>query len=385
MNSLTIDDLIPILETTVKDRNPLMVKISLEYYQTAIKQTYIDDLKKIYSSICPIFVKLANHQDNSLRTPSLQTLGLLKGRLGGDMEKYISDLNQQKLEKVNESAAEVQLTKYDKPRVAKKKKAPKKPKEEDKYDADGDAVMTFDDPPPKPKKKKKKAGGPPAAFLKRQQQMQAKAADKFEELKAELNGEVPPPKRAAKQESMEEEKIDTASPPATDNKPIEKKANVIVEDTGSGLAKEDASPIIEERVPSTILKKFEEAKWQDKKEAYTQLGRWFLDQEYSGENLEAVLWYIRIKTNDYKEKNVNIAKAALGCISDIINGTSGLTKKSATIIIPFFSERIGDVKYKEVCKEVLLSLSEIVGPSPVVKGMTKHFSDAKAPNVIVEN
>lgn len=60
-----------------------------------------------------------------MRDSSLCTLGIFKGRLGdATMAKYISDLNAQKLAKVNESAATVKPSKYDRPE--KKPEPPKK-------------------------------------------------------------------------------------------------------------------------------------------------------------------------------------------------------------------------------------------------------------------
>ena len=135
-----MDDLVPILDSLLKDKNPFIVKQSIEYYRKAINQTYIDDLKKIFPSFTPALAKIGNHHDNSIREMSLQVLGLLKGRLGAEIEKFIGDFNQQKLDKIIESAGEYQLTKYDKPRIKKKTKKVV----ENKAEASGDAVMSFD-------------------------------------------------------------------------------------------------------------------------------------------------------------------------------------------------------------------------------------------------
>lgn len=72
-------------------------------------------------------------------------------------------------------------------------------------------------------------------------------------------------------------------------------------------------------------------------------------------------------------------------ITILLEGTSGFSKKSATLLIPFLAEKIGDAKYKKLCAESLMSISEIVAPSLVVKGIAKQASDAKAPNIIIEN
>jgi hypothetical protein len=328
---------------------------------------------------------LANHQDGEVRDLGLSTMGLIKARIGDAVEKYLGELNQQKLDKVNEAAQAYQLTKYDKPKL--KKKPKQEPK---KQESSGDVDMEFD--APKPKKKK---GGPPSSFLKRQQVMQGKAEEKLEDLKAELKGEAPPPKTKPKDEPMEENKVpepakNSNNIPAQKARPktaksVGKKQKIQVEDTGPGVAKEDAEAIINEKVPASVVKQFEEAKWQDKKEAYTKLAEWLNEQEYSNENFEATFWFIKIKMKEWKEKNVNIVKAALQCISDIITASEGMSKRAGTIIIPFLSESVGDPKYKDTCKENLLSLSELVGPGFVAKHMCKNTSNAKAPNVLIEN
>lgn len=63
----------------------------------------------------------------------------------------------------------------------------------------------------------------------------------------------------------------------------------------------------------------------------------------------------------------------------------GFLNKSAIIIIPFLSDNIGDAKYKEMCKNSLMSLSELVSPGFVVKYMIKNVTSATNPNVMIEN
>lgn len=292
-------------------------------------------------------------------------------------------MNQQKLDKVTEAAAEVKLTKYDKSKVA-AKKAAKKEEKKAEVAYDNDVEMTDDVPKPKAKKAK----GPPASFFKRQEEMESKAQEKFEELKAELGGGAPPPK-VPKQEPKK------APPPAKASsstvaapkaaKPAGKKPKVAVEETGPGVSKEDAEAIVTERVPPEILKLFEESKWQDKVEAYNRYAKWLIEQEYSNEIYEASFWYIKIKQKEWKEKNVNLVKAALSCLSDIIKESECMSKKASTIIIPFLAENVGDPKYNVICKENLLSLSELVGPGFAAKYIVKQASSAINPKALIEN
>jgi cytoskeleton-associated protein 5 len=358
----------------------VIVKTACEYLQKAVSQTYIDDLKKMCDSLCPNLGKLANHQDGELRSIGLATLGLFKGRIGDSIDKYLGDLNPQKLEKVKEAAGEYQLTKFDKPKNPPKKKASQK--EEAKAEISESDAMAMDVGPPK--KKKKKAKGPPSSFFERQQKMEGKAKEKLEEIKAEVTGVAPPKGAIAKKESSSLASETPEARPQT-AQPTRKKAKIVIDESGPGVLKEEADGIITENCSAAILKQFNEAKWQDKVEAYSKFGAWLIEQEYSNEIFEAAFWYIKIKQKEFKEKNVNLVKAALNCISDVIKDSSGMSKRAATILLPFLSENTGDAKYTVLSKENLLSLSELVSPGFIVKGCCKHASSAKSPNVLVEN
>ena len=115
-----------------------------------------------------------------------------------------------------------------------------------------------------------------------------------------MKGEAPPPKQAKDVEMLEEEKKPAASkapsraPPAEKArpktaKPAGKKPKIQVDDSGPGVAKEDAENILNEKAPAGILKQFEESKWQDKKEAYTKLAAWISEEEYSNELFESII------------------------------------------------------------------------------------------------
>ena len=132
------------------------------------------------------------------------------------------------------------------------------------------------------------------------------------------------------------------------------------------------------------MSQFEDEKCQEKKEAYTRYTAWLSVQEFSGELYEASLWFIKIKLKDFKEQNFNIVKAAIQCVYDVVKGTSWLPRKAA-VIIPFLSESIDNTKYKELCKEALLSLSELVSPGFVIKYMVMNAASATSPKVMIKN
>ena len=54
------------------------------------------------------------------------------------------------------------------------------------------------------------------------------------------------------------------------------------------------------------------------------------------------------------------------------------------MVVPFFAEKIGDVKYKQLCSENMLLLAEHVSPGFVLKGLVKQGLTIKNPKVLQE-
>lgn len=115
LDSCTLVDLIECILTALGDKNPNVLKHTSAFVEMAVKQTYIDDLQDIADQILPSLISLTSHQVSEVRDSVLETLGLMKGRLGeAIVGKFISGLNPQKLTKVQEAASQVQVSKYDK-------------------------------------------------------------------------------------------------------------------------------------------------------------------------------------------------------------------------------------------------------------------------------
>lgn len=142
--------------TSLADKNPNVLKYTAGFIDEGVKQTYIDDLMIIYKDLVPVLLKLTEHSESAVRDAMLESLGLIKGRLGeAVVGTFLKDMNPQKLNKVNESAAKYVKTKYDESKVAKKKKKDER-KDIDEFKKEIEVA------PPKPKAK---PAGPPAGFL----------------------------------------------------------------------------------------------------------------------------------------------------------------------------------------------------------------------------
>lgn len=138
--------------SSLSDKNPNVLKYTAGFIDEGVKQTYIDDLMAIYKDIVTPMLKLTDHSESAVWDAMLESLGLIKGRLGeAVVGTFFKDLNPQKLNKVNESAAKYVKTKYDESKQAKKKPAKK-----DEWIDVEEFKKEIEVAPPKPKAK-----GPP--------------------------------------------------------------------------------------------------------------------------------------------------------------------------------------------------------------------------------
>jgi hypothetical protein len=100
--------------------------------------------------------------------------------------------------------------------------------------------------------------------------------------------------------------------------------------------------------------------------------------------IEAVVKYTKNNLKDWKESNINYIKAAVALFTTIAGSCENLNKRSVYVMMPFLSDKIGDVKLTASVSELLVSLSETVTPKYVANQLLKYGSQAKAPGVIKE-
>ena len=129
------------------DKMPKVKQLTAQFLERAIQTTYIDPLKIVGKEVGAMLMKVTEDSNAEARDAALSCLGVLKGRLGESMlANLFTDVNSQKMAKINEGAQKVKPSKYDKSEKA----AAKKKKEEEKAA-----------PPPKKKTKKKEAAPAP--------------------------------------------------------------------------------------------------------------------------------------------------------------------------------------------------------------------------------
>ena len=231
---------------------------TIKFVEQAAQVTFIDVLQRVADELLPAMVKAIDDKDGTVRESALHCMGILKGRLGDSvMDKFLKNVNKQKMEKIDEAAKEIKPSKYDRPENW-KPPAPKKPKAV-KVEDDGDALMSFEDKPKRapPKgigvKPKKKAPVVEDEEMADEQIVQPKAAVK-----------KPPPNIGKKPEPRA--KPASSGPTKGPTAPV-----IQEEDLGSGLSKEEAIEKAEEYYNAGTIAKFAEAKWQAKKEGFDEL------------------------------------------------------------------------------------------------------------------
>ena len=92
-----------------------------------------------------------------------------------------------------------------------------------------------------------------------------------------------------------------------------------------------------------------------------------------------------MKMKDWKESNVNLIKESIALFTVIAQNCEKLNKRAAWVMMPFLSDKLGDVKVVNQVSELLLSLSEIVTPKYIALQIIKYGTSAKSPNVIKES
>lgn len=70
---------------------------------------------------------------------------------------------------------------------------------------------------------------------------------------------------------------------------------------------------------------------------------------------------------DWKESNVNIVKECISTITIYSQESELFNKKAAHIVCPFLTEKLGDVKFKDISNIALTSIAELVTPCYVIK------------------
>jgi hypothetical protein len=176
----------------------------------------------------------------------------------------------------------------------------------------------------------------------------------------------PPPKAAPKKAApaLSSAKPKTASDPAPSAAPSKGPSGpvTIEDDNGAGLEKEEAIEMVTEFFSSSIVKKFDDAKWQIKLEGFSEIQDEIKEKQPPAKMLEAVARFIKAKMKEWKESNINLQKAIPALFDCIATNCTSMNKRVFTTPMSFLVEKIGDVKLSEMIKNLLMNVTECLGP-----------------------
>lgn len=127
-----------------------------------------------------------------------------------------------------------------------------------------------------------------------------------------------------------------------------------------------------DKAPDSILKLFNDDKWQEKVRGYEELANWLHSEGIPLDLIEHSCRFIKIKQKDWKESNMNLVRAALNFMVKVFGSAFKVGQRATNVILPFISDKIGDTKFTALCSEVILILGEKVTPSFVIKGLAKQ-------------
>ncbi len=103
---------------------------------------------------------------------------------------------------------------------------------------------------------------------------------------------------------------------------------------------------MKDRFGASAVKPFEAAKWQDKVAGYEALADKLFEEGIPIDMFEHCIRFIKGKQRDWKESNMNLVKACLNFMLRCIDSAHRIGRRAASLIIPFLSDKIGDVKFK---------------------------------------
>lgn len=179
-----------------------------------------------------------------------------------------------------------------------------------------------------------------------------------------MKDEAAPPKKPAPKLKEEEKKAPASKPAAkTALTGAPKGPNIQEENVGEGLSKEEAESRFIETFSAEIVANLEDTKkWNEKQEGYKALQQSIIEMQPESVILEAVVKYVRDRTKQWKESNINIIKEVLALFTVMAQQTEKLNKRSVAVMMTFITDKLGDVKFSNAIGEISMAASEIVTP-----------------------
>jgi len=88
---------------------------------------------------------------------------------------------------------------------------------------------------------------------------------------------------------------------------------------------------------------------------------------------------------DWKESNINLMKEAIATLKKMTECCDRIPKRAVWVYSEFLTDKIGDVKFTALVKELMMILADFVTAKFVAQQVIKYGSTAKAPGNLKES
>lgn len=133
-----------------------------------------------------------------------------------------------------------------------------------------------------------------------------------------------------------------------------------------GITEEEAEKIAKEKFPQNIIETIEAEDWQVRQKALNDLADWIKKNSASiGPISNATMLWLKSKLKEFKESSQNIMQEAFEVMHSIIE-SSAVGKQFANISIPIILDKVYEEKWTEICKNLILLISDSAHPSQTV-------------------
>lgn len=147
--------------------------------------------------------------------------------------------------------------------------------------------------------------------------------------------------------------------------------------------KDDVINLVTQYIGENNIILFDSKKWQEKKEGFTNLRNYFMNNENEenlNQNYDYYLKFIIIKNKSFKENNLVIFKESLLCINTLIKKLPySFSKKYYNSLIKLLIERISDKKVQNELKDIIESLIEKTSPKEVILCLMRQIRNKTVP------
>ena len=147
--------------------------------------------------------------------------------------------------------------------------------------------------------------------------------------------------------------------------------------------KDDVINLVKQFFGENNVNLFDSKKWQEKKEGFTSLNNYFMNDDNSDNlntNYDYYLKFILIKNKSFKENNIVVFRESLICINTLIEKLPPIfSKKYYNPLLKLFMERLSERKIHTELTNIVENLIEKTSAKEIVLTLMKYIRNKTVP------